>query len=377
MNDRHVDPDVAELSGEAAQQRHREQAPTPPTPRREPESLAPDEAVSGDGSGATYYDQPAIKEPVWIWAVPAYFHVGGVAAGAAVIGAVAQCADRDRYTRLINSSRWLAAGGTSLGTLALVYDLGVPSRFLHMLRVFRPTSAMSMGSWTLAASGTTAAASVALTVLPGRAGRALSDLAGLASGALGPLLGTYTAVLVSDTSVPLWQATRRALPPFFASSAMVAATSALDLVPLDPHERTITRRLGLLAKLADTATGLWVQHDADRVGRVGRPLHEGASGGMWRTAKAATLTSLAVSAAPVPQRWQGTQRVTAAVLGTLASMAARFAVFHAGKRSARDPRATFTWQRSGHGALASDGEAAVAGPRGRRAATTTARSDGG
>jgi hypothetical protein len=26
-----------------------------------------------------YYDQPALKQPVWIWTVPAYFYVGGVA----------------------------------------------------------------------------------------------------------------------------------------------------------------------------------------------------------------------------------------------------------------------------------------------------------
>ena len=36
----------------------------------------------------TYYDKPAIKPPVWIWTVPAYFYVGGVA-GAAMVLALA------------------------------------------------------------------------------------------------------------------------------------------------------------------------------------------------------------------------------------------------------------------------------------------------
>ena len=31
----------------------------------------------------TYYETPILKPPVWIWTVPAYFYVGGVA-GAAI-----------------------------------------------------------------------------------------------------------------------------------------------------------------------------------------------------------------------------------------------------------------------------------------------------
>ncbi|MBW3621384.1 MAG: polysulfide reductase NrfD [Actinobacteria bacterium] len=362
--DRHVDPERALLSGEGAGQRTGEGNERFPVRSHRTEHGSPDDAAAGDG-GTTYYDQPLLKEPIWIWSVPAYFYVGGVTSGAAIVGAVAQLADRRGLDRLIRRSRWLAGGGAAVSTLLLIIDLGRPARFLNMLRVFRPSSAMSVGSWALAATASAAGASA---VLPAVGARRLGDAAGLGAGALAPVLGTYTAVLLSDTAVPLWQATRTSLPRFFAASATVATASALELFPaLDAREEAIARRLGMAAKVADLVCGEQVQHQADEVARVGRPLHEGASGALWRTAKLSTATSLAVSLVPVPARWRVARRILSAVLGSIGSLAGRFAVFHAGKRSTRDPRATFVQQRAGRGAAAMDGLAGVTGPAGRRA----------
>ena len=41
--------------------------------------------------------------------------------------------------------------------MLLISDLGRPERFLNMLRVFKVTSPMSVGSWVLVASGVTGA----------------------------------------------------------------------------------------------------------------------------------------------------------------------------------------------------------------------------
>lgn len=292
----------------------------------------------------TYYDRPAIKEPVWIWSVPAYFYVGGAAAGAALLGAVAQVADRQGHATLVERSRRVAMGGTVLSTVLLIHDLGRPARFLNMLRVFRPSSAMSMGSWVLAASS---AAAGAAAVLPRLGLRRLADLAGLGSGALAPALGTYTAVLVADTAVPVWQATRRSTPALFAASGLLAATSALELLDHGERDAALLHRLGTAAKVADLVAGEAVEHAADRHERVGRPLHEGASGVMWKAAKACVAGSLLTSLLPVPTRWRPWRRRLAAVLGSLGSATTRFALFHAGTASARDPRATFEPQRSG------------------------------
>lgn len=363
--ERQLDGERAGLGGEAAGQQVEDREEEFPVPRDEPEDRHPDQAVYG--GGPTYYDQPAIKSPVWIWSVPAYFYTGGLAAGASLVAAAAQVIDRDGYARLIRSSRWLATGGTALGTVLLIVDLGRPARFLNMLRVFRPTSAMSVGSWTLAASSAASGASAVLPLAGGRAGRVLGDVAGLGAGALAPVLGTYTAVLVSDTAVPVWRATRRSLPGYFGASSLVAATAALDLLPLDERERAVTHRLGIAAKAAELAAGERVERDADAVARVGRPLHEGVGGALWRAAKATTGASLALSVLPVPARWRRRRRAVSAALATIGSLAGRFAVFHAGRSSARDPRATFDQQRAGRGAAAPDGRAGIVDAGGRRA----------
>jgi hypothetical protein len=51
------------------------------------------------------------------------------------------------------TAMWVAAIASVLSPILLILDLGRPHLFLHMLRVFKPQSAMSMGAWILAAFG--------------------------------------------------------------------------------------------------------------------------------------------------------------------------------------------------------------------------------
>ena len=118
---------------------------------------------------ATYYDRPILKQPVWIWTVPAYFYVGGVAGAALVLGAVAQLTGDSELRRLVGTCRSIGAAGHVIGSALLIYDLGRPSRFFNMLRVFNPKSPLSIGSWILAAGGF---ASASLRLLPSGIGSA-------------------------------------------------------------------------------------------------------------------------------------------------------------------------------------------------------------
>ena len=114
-----------------------------------------------------------------------------------------------------------ALGAISLSAVALVHDLGRPERFVNMLRVFKPSSPMSVGSWLLAGYGPVAGAAAVCEVtgiLPG-AGRAAT----LGAGLLGPGIATYTAALICDTAVPAWHEGHREMPYVFAGSAASAA----------------------------------------------------------------------------------------------------------------------------------------------------------
>lgn len=301
-----------------------------------------DQRTSPAGSMPTYYDQPAIKEPVWIWSVPAYLYTGGVASGTALLAMAAQVVDHEGHDALVRHCRDVSLAAAVLSTSFLVHDLGRPARFLNMLRVFRPSSAMSVGSWTLAAFS---AASAAAAVLPRLGLRRLGDAAGLGAGVLAPALGTYTAVLLADTAVPVWQTTRRELPALFGASGLTAGAALVELLgPDDERSQTIAHRLGIVGKTGELAAARAVVRRADEIESVGRPLHRGAPAALWRTAEATTGASLALTLLPGHhRRWR---RRLAGLLGTVGSITIRFAIFHAGKASARDPHATFDPQRS-------------------------------
>lgn len=351
---RHIDTSIGALQGEASGQR------VASKPRHEleaPQAWTPPGEQSGEGSARTYYDRPVVKEPVWIWAVPAYFYVGGAAGAAAVLAEVVDTMLGERADGLVRRARWIGAAGGALGTALLIHDLGRPSRFLNMLRVFRPSSPMSVGSWILGAAAPAFALSAALPRAGGVVGRA-ADAAGKVAAALGLPLTGYTAVLVSTSAIPLWQAVRRSLPPLFVASAASSATSLLAMFDLDDGEAEVVRRFGIAAQIAEAGATIAVERDADRIESVGRPLHEGLSGTLWTASKALSAASLSLSLVPGGSRLR---RAAAGVLGTAGALSLRFGVFHAGKASARDPRATFEQQRAGRGGAETSGRPAVTG----------------
>ena len=126
--------------------------------------------------------------------------------------------------------------------MLLVTDLGRPERFLNMLRVFKVTSPMSVGSWILLASGgatTTAAVCEKCSAAAGQAARQSSSL--LSPGAP---LAAYTATLISDTAVPVWHEARRELPFIFVTGSAASAGAAATLF-LPPRAATPARRLAI------------------------------------------------------------------------------------------------------------------------------------
>ena len=90
---RDIDPERGELSGEGAQQRVKE----PPKSGFTPDNIPASGATSATPS---YYGQPVLKQPVWIWSVPLYFYVGGTAGAASLLGATAEVLGGERLRAL-------------------------------------------------------------------------------------------------------------------------------------------------------------------------------------------------------------------------------------------------------------------------------------
>ena len=216
---------------------------------------------------STYYDLPLLKPPVWTWEVPVYFFVGGVAGGAAVIASVADVSGADGT--LARDARWIAAAGGPLSAALLTADLGRPERFLNMMRVFKPQSAMSMGSWTLAAFS----ASSTTALLPVRA---VSIPAAAASTLLGCGMLTYTGVLIGATAIPVWHEHVAVLPVHFAASGMGSAAALLTLLG---HDVPAVHRIAIGAAAVETAVGAAIELNRSP---ASEPLRRGTSGWIIR-----------------------------------------------------------------------------------------------
>lgn len=339
---RSIDRALGVLAGEGAQIRvHRPGDAFPIEPGTT--TLVPTQAGGVDPEGPTYYGLPMLKSPVWKWVVPAYYWVGGAAGAASTLSMAAGLFGGRPLARLARRARWLAAIGDSVGAVLLIYDLGRPLRFLNMLRTWRPSSPMSVGSWVLSTSGATNVAALLLGDRRGLLG-GLAQVAGIVGGLLGMPLAGYTAVLLGNTAVPVWLGGRRSLPLVFMCSGVAAAGSLMALDAATPAEERAASRYAVAGQLGELAATVAYEREVSRVPRAARPLHQGAGGALMLAATVLTGASLAAAL------WPGggkRRRRTAALLGALGSLALRFGVHEAGKASAADPRASFAQQRAG------------------------------
>lgn len=298
-----------------------------------------------DATFTSYYGRPVVKASPWEADIPAYLFFGGLAAGSSLLGAGADLSGRPTLRR---AGRLAALGSLSISMLALVHDLGRPARFVNMLRVVKPTSPMSVGTWVLTAYGPGAAVAGAAEVarlLPvsfGVAGRLLEFAArpaGLAAAAIAPAVAAYTAVLLTDTATPAWHDARRELPFVFVSSA-AAASGGFGMLTSPLNEAGPARRLALAGAVAELA----IEHRMEgSMGLSAEALHTGAPGKLMKASKA--LTAVGAVGAAV---FGGRSRVGAALSGVAlmaGSVCTRFGVFEAGQESARDPKYTVVPQR--------------------------------
>jgi formate-dependent nitrite reductase membrane component NrfD len=282
----------------------------------------------------SYYGRPVLKETVWEASdVASYLFLGGLAGASSLLAAFAQASGNRELPRV---SKVAAAGAIGLSLAALVHDLGRPLRFLNMLRVFKVTSPMSVGSWLLTAYGPLAGAAAACAVT-GRLPRA-GAVATAGAAALGAGVATYTAALLCDTAVPAWHEGHREMPFLFAGSAASAA-GGLGLLAVRPESSRQAARFAVLGAATElTAKSLMLR----RLGPVAEPYQKGRPGTLMEAAEVLTAAGLAGA------MLSGRSRAVAALSGAalLASSAmTRFGVFEAGRVSAREPKYTVGPQR--------------------------------
>ncbi|GAA4588411.1 hypothetical protein BJY16_008555 [Actinoplanes octamycinicus] len=284
----------------------------------------------------SYYGRPIVRPAVWRHDIAAYLFTGGLAAGSALLAAGGDATGRPALRR---AGRLTALGALGASTYFLINDLGRPERFHHMLRVAKPTSPMSVGTWILSAFGAAAGASAAAEVAPRIPGlRPLGRAGQYGAAALAPALATYTAVLLADTATPSWHEAYRELPVIFAGSAL-ASGAGVGLLAAPVAQAGPARRMAVLG----AALELYGAHRVETSkGMLSEPYAQGRPGRLLRAGRA--LTAAGVAGAVLGRR----SRVVSALSGLsllAASVATRFGIFEGGVASARDPKYTVVPQR--------------------------------
>jgi Polysulfide reductase len=285
-------------------------------------------------SMSSYYGRPIVKEPVWTPEIPFYFFTGGIAGASAVLHGIARITRNDPLAR---SALYVGAAADAVSPVLLIADLGRPERFLNMLRMFKPTSPMSVGSWVLVVSGgasTTAAVLERLGIL-----RPVKWMAEAVSFVAGPPLATYTGALIANTAIPVWSEARDELPRLFGASA-VAGAAAAAVLATPPAAAGPARRAAVLGAAAELAATEAMRR---RLGFVGEVYAHGAAGRLLRVSRTCSATGAALLA--IRGRRSRAAAAAGSALVLAGGLALRWSVFRAGFQSARDPRYTVVPQR--------------------------------
>jgi formate-dependent nitrite reductase membrane component NrfD len=295
----------------------------------------PRDAASVSG----YYGQPIVKPPVWTWQIGLYLFVGGTAGMSgerALAGLMA-----GQPLDFVRAAVGLALAGAVISPVLLIWDLGRPTRFLNMLRVFKWRSAMSMGVWTLSLfSGLAGSAFVLVAAwdvlmqwgVPATALKAIVITLVAGTALSGAVLATYTGVLLGATAVPVWSAHHKLLPFHFGIVGLGSAACVLELLGF---RLSALNAVALTVAAAETVVGIWLE--LARQGATARAIHEGTPGRLLRAA--ALLTG------PVPLILRIFDLVPiAGVCFLVGAVSSRYGWVLAGRFSARDPEETIATQ---------------------------------
>lgn len=284
-----------------------------------------------------YYRQHLLKEPQWTPLIPLYFFVGGAAGSLGVIGSLADLVSDEQ--ELARKARLMALAGVGLSSALLIVDLGRPSRFLNMLRVFKPQSPMSVGSWVLSGFGASAAVAnladfVASEWGDGALGAQLRVVGRAGCVLFGMPFHNYTGVLIGASVIPVWNNRIRSLPREFGMSGLQSAVGLLELA--GESDSLALNVIGIVSAAFEAWEGLDLLREQDR---AVLPAKRGASGFLVQMAGVLSgPVPMALRIAALFARENKTLRRLAAISGIAGSLLLRYGWVKAGAASARDWR---------------------------------------
>src|SRR3984957_738634 len=180
------------------------------------------------GSESGYENMPVTKVPGWHGIIAWDALLNGMATGLFMAAAVSELAAPAIFTPVAKIAYPVALVLLLVDLGLLVLDLGDPLRFHHMLRVFKPGSPMSVGTWCLTIFSLPLTAAAALSLLAEIGldfewARILAVVVGLLPG-FGA--AAYKGVLLSTNAQPGWKDARW-LGGYLTNSALLIGCAEL------------------------------------------------------------------------------------------------------------------------------------------------------
>ncbi len=301
-----------------------------------------------------YYGIPPIKRAHWTWQVPIYFWLGGIGAGTQLFATVAQLLGH-KDEALTRVSRYTVLFTMLLSPVLLIWDLGRPERFYNMLRILKLRSPMSTQSWSLFAfgnlGGLIAARQAAedglllgdnplsrlvIRLIPARLLTVLALPFGL-------FVGFNTGNLISATSVPIWARNWMLMGPTFLTSGLSTALSWLSLALNLGRwgEAKTLRALHRAEKVVILIEGLLIGASLIRMSRWSKPLFSKEVAPLF--VGGTIIGGIIAPMALLFGKESRSKSMLASVLALVGGLAFRFSLILAGRKSADDPEAYFTF----------------------------------
>jgi formate-dependent nitrite reductase membrane component NrfD len=299
----------------------------------------------------TYYDQPQLKKSHWGVRVALYIFIAGLSGGAQLIATAADFAGGEQDRGTVRRGRHIALLAIVFGPPLLIWDLHSPDRFYNMLRIFRRTSPMSIGTYVLSSFSLFSIATAAAQLFGWTKAARITQLPAAVAGAG---MTTYTAALLAATSTPLWAAAPRALAIQFAASSIGAGAAALRIAGcIDGDDTAASALEGLALAAAGTELGaaLAAERRYEAVGiadstALHRPwgaVHQLGAVGLGAAVPVALYAGTFASRRPRPRLMLG------AALAVLAgSFLLRLSVIGAGNDSAHRPQQSLRFAQPRH-----------------------------
>ena len=186
------------------------------------------EPLPGGAGESGYANMPVTKVPGWYGMIAWDALLNGMATGLFMAAAVSELAAPAVFTPVAKVAYPVALVLLLVDLTMLVFDLGDPLRFHHMLRVFKPHSPMSVGTWCLTIFSLSLTAAAGLSVLAELGldfewARILAVILGLL-----PAFGSaaYKGVLLSTNAQPGWKDARW-LGGYLSNSALLMGCAEL------------------------------------------------------------------------------------------------------------------------------------------------------